>query len=462
MIGSYWVQLFTVDSWNNKISSNQFNVTINPYLSSPVTDSFKSLIVYQNYYTEVIIPKYLFFDLSATSNYSCSNWIYDKSNRIATRISTNTTTNVSTLLVKAYGSKGWNITIVDNNSYCQSSEVIVHVNVLSWSSKECFQCKGPTDADWIQCNQGYVLDRSGSWLADISLAPNTDSKFYTIWGIIAMTTAIVQIVLSTRYGKDGFELIVHFQTFMMLSLSSDNISSARLEYLSWLQAFKFDFGFINPLIHRKTECSISSGRLFNLKLYWEDTLHSYFIVFCFLLILCGAKIIILVLQKYRNWVNFNQKQLVINITWIFIIIINPFLIINISIDIMTISNHAIWSLFTFAYILLCGMICFRNKLYFLKYDFIAKLDSHSNPWYIYMQILIKLECILLFLSYSKLMSSLVMITLLMTHTTLLFMQIRHRIVLPLQRNFDRATTLFWNSVMLIIMMLASVEKVTNY
>ena len=437
-------------------------MTINPYLPSPTTNSFDIITVYQNYYTEVVIPKYLFYDLSATLNYSCSNWIYDKSNRIATRISTNTTTNVSTLLVKAYGSKGWNITIIGNNSYCQSSEVIVHVNVLSWSSKACFQCKGPTDADWIQCNQGYVLDRSGSWLADISFAPNTDSMFYTIWGIIAMITAIVQIVLSTRYGKDGFELIMHFQTFMMLSLSLDNISSARLEYLSWLQAFKFDFGYINPLIHRNTECSISSGRLFNLKLYWEDTLHSYFIVFCFLLSLCGAKIIILILQKHKKWVNFNQKQLVINITWIFIVIINPFLIINISIDIMTISNHAIWSLFTFAYIALCGMICFRNKLYFLKYDFIVKLDSHSNPWYIYMQILIKLECILLFLSYSKLMSSLVMITLLMTHTTLLFMQIRHRIVLPLQRNFDRATTLFWNSVMLIIMMLASVEKVINY
>ena len=270
------------------------------------------------------------------------------------------------------------------------------------------------------------------------------------------------IILTLRYGKDGLELILHFQTLLMLSLSSDNISSARLEYLSWLQAFKFDFGFINPLIHRKTECSISSGRLFNLKLYWEDTLHSYFIVFCFLLILCGAKIIILILQKYKNWVNFNQKQLVINITWIFIIIINPFLIINISIDIMTISNHAIWSLFTFAYIVLCATICFRNKLYFLKFDFIAKLDSHSSPWYIYMQILIKLECILLFLSNSKLMSILVIITLLMTHTKLLFVQIRHRSVLPLQRNFDRATTLFWNSVMLIIMMLSSAEKVTNF
>ena len=437
-------------------------MTINPYLSSPVTDSFKSLIVYQNYYTEVVIPKYLFFDLSATSNYSCSNWIYDKSNRIATRISTNTTTNVSTLLVKAYGSKGWNITITDNNSYCQSSEVIVRINVLSWSSKECFQCKGPTDADWIQCNQGYVLDKSRSWLADISFALNTDSMFYMIWGIFAMITAIVHIILALRYGKDGLELILHFQTLLMLSLSSDNISSARLEYLSWLQAFKFDFGFINPLIHRNTECSISSGRLFNLKLYWEDTFHSYFIVFCFLLILCGAKIIILILQIYTYRINFCQKQLVINITWIFIIIINPFLIINISIDIMTISNHAIWSLFTFAYIVLCVTICFRNKLYFLKYDFIAKLESHSSPWYIYMQILIKLECILLFLSNSKLVSSLVMITLLMTHTKLLFVQIRHRSVLPLQKNFDRATTLFWNSVMLIIMMLASVEKVTNY
>ena len=286
--------------------------------------------------------------------------------------------------------------------------------------------------------------------------------FYTIWGIIAMITAIVQIALATRYGKDGFELIMHFQTLLMLSFSSDNISSVRLDYLSWLQAFKFDFGFINPMINQNTQCSISSGRLFNLKLYWEDTLHNYFIIFCFLLILCGAKIIFFILQKYRDRVNFSQKQLVINILWIFVIIVNPFLIINISIDIMTIFNHTISSLFTFAYIMLLAIICFRNKLYFLQYDFIVKLDPQSSPYYIYMQILIKIECILLFLSYSKLVSSLIMITLLMTHTTMLFIQIQHRSVLPLQRNFDRTTTLFWNSVMLIIMMLVSVEKVANY
>ena len=129
MIGTYWVQLFAVDRCGNKVSSNQFKVTINPYLPSPTTNSFDIITVYQNYYTEVVIPKYLFFDLYTTSTYSWSNCIYNKLNTIATRISTDQTTNVSTLLVKAFGNKGWNITIVDNNSYCQSSEVIVHVNV---------------------------------------------------------------------------------------------------------------------------------------------------------------------------------------------------------------------------------------------------------------------------------------------------------------------------------------------
>ena len=83
MVGTYWVQLFAVDSCGNKESSNRFNVMINPYISLPVTDTFESLTVYQNYYNEVAIPKYLFYDLSLTSNYSYSNCIYDKHNTIA-------------------------------------------------------------------------------------------------------------------------------------------------------------------------------------------------------------------------------------------------------------------------------------------------------------------------------------------------------------------------------------------
>ena len=117
---------------------------------------------------------------------------------------------------------------------------------FSWSSKTCFQCKGPTDADWLECNRDYMLDSSGSWLPDIRFSLNTNSSFYTIWGIIAMTAAIVQIILALRYGKDVLELVMHFQTFIMLSLSLDSISDARLAYLSWIQIFKFDFGFINP------------------------------------------------------------------------------------------------------------------------------------------------------------------------------------------------------------------------
>ena len=78
-----------------------------------------------------------------------------------------------------------------------------------------------------------------------------------------------------------------------------------------------------------------------------------------------------------------------------------------------------------------------------------------------MQLLAKLECVIIFLSNSKLLSTLLIVVLMMTHTTLLFTQIRHQTKLPLQKIFDRAATLFGNSIMLLVIMIISVEKVSN-
>ena len=137
------------------------------------------------------------------------------------------------------------------------------------------------------------------------------------------------------------------------------------------------------------------------------------------------------------------------------------MIISICTDLMTIANHALWSLFTIWFIWFWVAFWFRSKLYFLGYDFIFKLDPHNKSIYLYMQLLAKLECVIIFLSNSKLLSTLLIVVLMMTHTTLLFTQIRHQTKLPLQKNFDRAATLFGNSIMLLVIMIISVEKVSN-
>ena len=216
-----------------------------------------------------------------------------------------------------------------------------------------------------------MLGSSDSCLADISFFPNTNSTFYTIWGIFAMITAIVQIVLALRYGKDGLELIMHFQTLLMLSLSSDNISLARLEYLSWLQIFKLDLGFINPLIRSNLSWTVNSGRLFNAKLYWEDIFHNYFVVFCIIFSLCCIKIIIQISPICKIFSKSNLIQSIVsNSIWVFIQIISPFLISNICIDLLSIAHHTYLSLFTCAFVVLSIALWFQTKLFFLQYAYL--------------------------------------------------------------------------------------------
>ena len=104
---------------------------------------------------------------------------------------------------------------------------------------------------------------------------------------------------------------------------------------------------------------------------------------------------------------------------------------------------------------------FRSKLYFLGHDFMYKFDPHNSSVYLYMQLLAKLECVVIFLSNSKILSTLLIVVLMMTHTTLIFTQIRHHVRLLLQKNFYRAVTLFENCIILLTILIISIEKVSN-
>ena len=90
-----------------------------------------------------------------------------------------------------------------------------------------------------------------------------------------------------------------------------------------------------------------------------------------------------------------------------------------------------------------------------------KIDPYCNHFYIYMQLLFKIEWTIVFLLWSKLISSLLMVVLIMNQTTILFIQIRQKDKLPFQRIFDRVATLFANIIMLLIVMLISFENVSS-
>ena len=195
MFGTYWVQLSAIDSWSNYVESNKFNVTIKPSTPFAQTNTIQSIYVYANHYTEVQLPDFLFYNKEVVaSNLRSSNWINSNS-KLATRITEDSMSKSLKLFVKVFGTTGWNISILSNNSFWQSSEFIVDIVVLKWASKEWFECAGPYDSDWIAWESGFALNSDGSWIRDMKYIPTTSSKFYWILGLFAMIVTLIHILL---------------------------------------------------------------------------------------------------------------------------------------------------------------------------------------------------------------------------------------------------------------------------
>ena len=76
------------------------------------------------------------------------------------------------------------------------------------------------------------------------------------------------------------ELVIHTQAVMLMMLSSTNSESKLIEYFSWLQYFKFDFGFIYEIIKlKKFNCTNSTDKLALLNLFCNETLINYLNLF---------------------------------------------------------------------------------------------------------------------------------------------------------------------------------------
>ena len=335
--------------------------------------------MYQNHFIEVEFPDdYFVQNNKSITNYQSTSCI-DKTNiKIATRITQNN--NKSILFVKVFGDTGWKISIMNTNTYWQTSEVLLSVNVLKWASKEWSECSGPYESNCISCNTGYVLNPDKSWVRYVSFLPTINNRLYWIWGLIAMIVTTFYTVLSLRYGKLMLEPAMHLQTLMMLVLSTDWVNDNWIEYISWIQYFKFDFAFLNFYwFDSWVQWTPSSDRFASAKIYWQETVMNYFnFIVLVMLILIGLTII-----KLCKFKNVNQLVELINIQpesilWLCWCIVMPFLCINIYYDLKTYKHHLKLSLFSTFIILLICLYCVLKRLNFISNWTIQKINPFNS------------------------------------------------------------------------------------
>ena len=196
------------------IKSNNFIINITSSYPPSSVKSLDTIEVSQNYYKEVNIPYDLFKSVSNNNlTYYTTNWIENNGVKLATRITKNQNNSDSTLLIKAYDSGKWKISIYTNDSNCQFSEIIVDVIVNKWASKLWFKCKGIYESDWLQWLNDYILESNGSWLPSVNKIPTTNSQLFWIWGMIVMIVTIIYLALFFKYGRVMLLPIIHLQTF---------------------------------------------------------------------------------------------------------------------------------------------------------------------------------------------------------------------------------------------------------
>ena len=419
-------------------------------------------MVYPNYYTEVDIPNDLFHNFVNKEHiYRLTNWVENSTN-VATKILTKDNKNFS-LLVEVFGNRGCTLSLSDTNDFWQTSELQFNVTVLRCASKECLKCKGPNESDCLQWSQGYVLDNSGTWLEEFNYLSVTNSTFFSIWGIFSMITIIVHIVLAFRYGRVMLEPVVYIQTIMMLVLSSKVVDKNWIEYLSFVQYFKFDFGFINLKHFSKLDYwTKSNTQLFYLKLFCEETLFNYLN----LLILIFTIIIIKKFANYLKWVTkiiYLQIDPISNATlfWIFWFTINPFLMINTYYDFISFKNHYFCSIILSLWILGTLMYLFKTRFYCFKSNFVQNLYPWANIYSIYLRMVYRVVNLMLFLSPSQIISSIFIVIVLILQTSFWLENISSKNKLSLFENFDRASFIFCQGIMEIVVMIISIEKVSS-
>ena len=391
--------------------------------------------------------------------YKSSNWINNNHIKIATLVFD--TSGNHYLFVKVYGDEGCQISIYNQNSYWQTSEAKVNITVLKWASKDWFECSGPYESDWITWNSGFIISSDDSWVRDVSYLPIINVKLYWIWGLFAMIVTLMHVFLAFRYGKFMLKPVINIQSLMMLVLSSNCVNEDWKEYFSWIQFFKLDLGIINSYsINKIIQWTISSGKYANVELYCQEAIINY----SFLIILIAIALFWKWLLKYQSkfWIlnifwclNLSSET----ILWILSMMILPFFSISMYYDLATIHNHYASSFFSILILITIVIYWVLNKMSFFKTDSIQKIDPFNSLTYTYLNLLSRVPLVMLFLLDSNMEMNILIVVIIVNHWSILYLLVTHNNRLPFHQNFNRATDVFWNSVMLLVILVISMDKV---
>ena len=373
---SLCAKLRSINSWGNPIYSNEFSINFNAGYPPVATNSFGPLVINKGISKLFQIPPDLFTSLQNNRiEYQANNWIdiiaKNTQIQVVKHNASNNGQTTSSFYLSILSFDSFNsckFPIIASDIFGNSAEYLTQLSIIVCSSKDCAECSGPYQVDWIRCKDGFALESSGVCVQN-TIDKNKSIKvdIYGILGICSVIIIIINVALIFKLKEASLYPFKYAQPILVFIVSIEAPSSNMISFTRWLQWTKLNCGFIYLFdIKEHLYWNEMSERMINSQLYWQNTIQNYSFI------IVGAIIFILTLALLRKWVyQFNKIFIISNEIYCYIsnsyplriFIINsffPFFVSNIMKDFINYSDHKVLSLLSAILLLIVLWFIFIN------------------------------------------------------------------------------------------------------
>ena len=156
---------------------------------------------------------------------------------------------------------------------------------------------------------------------------------------------ITNLILWFFIGIKSLLIIEFAHTIIIFIASLSNQNTNLMKLISFIQIFKFDFGFIDYFnIRNMLSCKLGTDKMVDLNFYCQSTILNFFMLIIIILISFWIVVVLkyasqrlkYVLKLYKLVASKIKPQ---NIAWLIIHLFLPFLLINLVSDAINSSSH---------------------------------------------------------------------------------------------------------------------------
>ena len=158
-----------------------------------------------------------------------------------------------------------------------------------------------------------------------------------------MAVLIAYAFLSFKLGVRAFYSYEFAQTLIIFIFSASNPNFDLVNFASWFQFTKFDFGILNKFdVMMFIKCSFEPSKMTSIQFYCQTTILNYFNLILFLILYLLIILLLNYVSQNEGWISKIYKALIANTStqstaWIFVHVVLPFFLINIVFDLSNIE-----------------------------------------------------------------------------------------------------------------------------